>query len=321
MTTVHSGALIIDKPEGLSSSDGVTRLKWALIHSKLAQKGFKIGHGGTLDPFATGVLVVLIGEATKLADCYLHSKKTYTGTIRLGISTDSGDPTGVPSPEVAIPELENSSWQELAHEFVRGPYFQVPPMHSAKKRDGVALYELARKGQTLEREAILKKIYSFNVTKDSPPSLSELLFEVSCESGTYVRVIAEDLAKKAGTLGHLTALRRTRSSDRSLDEALPLQECLDRISGTGTLNTLPNFIPLKNLATHIPSLEISPNDSSAIRTGQSRVIDSFKTLALQAEHPGRYLLLKDEFSWVALFERPTPQEGYRLQRVLNPPSS
>ena len=317
MTAPHSGALIIDKPEGLSSSDVVTRLKWALIRSNLAPKGFKIGHGGTLDPFAKGVLIVLIGEATKLADCYLHSKKTYTGTIRLGMSTDSGDLTGTPSTEVTVPNLPVSAWQDLADAFVQGPYLQIPPMHSAKKREGVALYELARKGQTLEREPILKKIFSFRITKGSAELPFELQFEVTCESGTYVRVIAEDLSKKAGTLGHLSVLRRTRSSDRTLEEALPLQHCLDLISSAGGLNLLPNFIPLKKLASHIPSLEINSADSSAIRAGQTRVIDSFKALAYKADHSSRYVLLKDPESWVALLERPHSQEAFRLQRVFN----
>jgi tRNA pseudouridine55 synthase len=193
-------------------------------------------------------------------------------------------------------------------------------MHSAKKRDGVALYELARAGKTVERDPILKQIHAFTVTPGTLRSPPELQFEVTCESGTYVRVIAEDLAKKAGTLGHLTALRRTRSSDRSLAEALPLQDCLDRIASSEALNTLPNFIPLKRLATHIPNFEITPHESSAIRNGQARVIDSLKARASGTNHPGRYLLLRDQESWVALLERPSSEEGFRLQRVFNPAS-
>ena len=316
---IVSGAIVIDKPEGLSSSDGVTRLKRALIQSGAAEKGFKIGHGGTLDPFATGVLIVLLGEGTKLADCYLHSKKTYTGTLKLGVATDSGDLTGVPGDPVPVPSLELPEWQGLADTFVSDSYWQVPPMHSAKKRDGVALYELARRGETIEREAILKKIESFRVSAGR--TLQELDFETTCESGTYVRVLAEDLAKKAGTLAHLTRLRRTRSSDRNIEESLPLQETLDRIT-KGGVDSLPNRIPLESLASHVPSLSILPDEAISIRQGLARVIDPLKARADSARTEGRYLILRQKTAPVALLERPDPTIPFRLQRVFTPaPSS
>jgi tRNA pseudouridine55 synthase len=311
-----SGAFVIDKPEGLSSSQVVTRLKWGMINGKFAGKSLKIGHGGTLDPFATGVLVILFGEATKLADCYLHSKKTYTGTIRLGAATDSGDLTGEKTGEKKIPELSLAGWQALAEGFVAGPYLQTPPMHSAKKKDGVALYELARKGVEIEREAIQKEIYSFTL---SHPESDSLEFEVSCESGTYVRVLAEDLAKGAGTLAHLISLRRTRSSDRSIRESLPLEEALRSLAAGPDSGIPSNFIPLHSLATHVPELRIQSGISDRIRQGQMAAIDGVLDQAAELGAKGRYLLVRDGVSLVALLERISSHQQYRLQRVFNPP--
>jgi tRNA pseudouridine55 synthase len=311
-----SGAFVIDKPEGLSSSQVVTRLKWAMINGKFAEKSLKIGHGGTLDPFATGVLVVLFGEATKLADCYLHSKKTYTGTIRLGTATDSGDLTGEKTGEKQIPELSLAGWQALAEGFVAGPYLQTPPMHSAKKMDGVALYELARRGVEIEREAIRKEIHSFTLSNLTPDSLE---FEVSCESGTYVRVLACDLAKAAGTLAHLTSLRRTGSSDRNIRESLPLEETLRGLAPGPDSEAPSNFIPLRDLATHVPELGIQPGDSARIRQGQMAAIDGILNQAAEFGAKGRYLLVRDGGAPVALLERGLSDQGYRLQRVFNSP--
>ncbi|MBU6153747.1 MAG: tRNA pseudouridine(55) synthase TruB [Bdellovibrionales bacterium] len=308
-----SGAFVIDKPEGLSSSQAVTRLKWALINHKIAGKSLKIGHGGTLDPFATGVLVVLFGEATKLADCYLHSKKTYTGTIRLGITTDSGDLTGEKTAERPVPPLSLAQWQQLANQFVDEPYFQTPPMHSAKKKDGVALYELARRGVEIEREPIRKTIHSFTLSNLHPDTIA---FEVTCESGTYVRVLAYDLAKSAGTLAHLTTLRRTASSDRSIAESLPLDQTIEALEKHP--ESLPNLIPLEQLATHVPEIKIDSLRASRIRAGRVEAIQEF------LEHPnrpgleGRYVLIRDDSSLIALLERPAPQGPSRLQRVFNP---
>jgi tRNA pseudouridine55 synthase len=309
--------LVIDKPIDASSSDVVTKLKWAFLRSGAAGKPFRIGHGGTLDPFATGVLVVLFGEGTKLADCYLHSKKTYTGTIRLGVETDSGDLTGTETSRSPIPALSLSDWQALAQEFVTGPYLQIPPMHSAKKRDGVALYELARKGEVIEREAILKKIESFTLSAppDSRTPLGELAFEVACESGTYVRVIASDLAKKAGTLGHLTVLRRTASSDRRIEECASLSETVSAIESGSPVSALPNFVSLDRIASHVPSIGASEAEARAIRQGLLRVIEDLKLRATRAELSGRYAMVRGTHGPVALLERAAAGDEYRLQRV------
>jgi len=307
-----SGAWVIDKPTDLSSSQVVTQLKWGMINGKFAEKSIKIGHGGTLDPFATGVLLILFGDATKLADCYLHSKKIYTGVIKLGVATDSADLTGSATELSPIPELTLREWQHHADRFVNEPYLQTPPMHSAKKQNGVALYELARKGIEVAREAIPKKIHAYTLSDPTPDTLT---FEVSCESGTYVRVLAEDLAKRAGTRAHLIALRRTASSDRSISEALSLEATLLNLKSSGPLSSFSNFIPMDQLATHVPGFSILSTQSLKIRQGQSRAIEPLIEEATRRDFSGRYLLIRDEHSLVALLERTPESPHYRLQRV------
>jgi len=318
----HSGAWVIDKPIGLSSSQVVSRLKWALTQrakslsrDPASRQPLRIGHGGTLDPFATGVLVVLVGEGTKLADCYLHSKKTYTGDIILGTGTDSGDPTGEVNATAAIPDLSLTQWQGIADSFVKEPYFQTPPMHSAKKRDGVALYDLARQGKEVPREAIKKRIESFTLAAGKTPNT--LSFEVTCESGTYVRVLAEDLAKKAGTVAHLGSLRRTASSDRSIRESLDLEECIRNLGTESAPESFSNFIPLDQLATHVPGIEIEISQSLRIRQGQTSAIEDVLRAASSNPQKARYLRVRDQGSLVALLERIQESSIYRLQRVFN----
>lgn len=309
-----SGALVIDKPEGLTSQQCVSRIKHTLINEGLAEKGFKIGHGGTLDPFATGVLIVLIGEATKLADCYLHSHKAYSGIIALGTSTSTGDLTGETKESAEIPPIDEKMWNMLASEFINGPYEQVPPMYSAKKVDGEALYELARRGEEIERKPILKKIESFKVKY---ASTTELSFEVACESGTYVRVLAEDLAIKAGTRAHLKTLRRTRSSDATINCSMGLEQTGSWITNEKDFTKLPNYVPLARVATHISSIRFQPNECESVRRGVNRVIEEI-TAVLSKEHGGRdYLIARDiKGTPVALFEN-RERKGFRLQRVFN----
>ena len=313
-----SGAIVVDKPIGLSSSQVVSRVKWALIRTSAVPKNFKIGHGGTLDPFASGVLIVLLGEATKLSDCYLHSKKTYTGRIRLGVRTDSGDPTGREVEQKPVPKgaasLSPEFWQNHADAFVKGPYHQTPPMHSAKKKDGVALYELARRGISIERPPILKRIEGFRVT---PLSEETLAFETTCESGTYIRVLAEDLAARAETVAHLETLRRTRSSDRDLSEAAPLDTIETHLRSGLPVKDLPAFIPLMGLASHVPALAVSPTTASALRTGLQGPIQTLLKQADSIEDSGRYCLARLQEVPIALLERSTSGAPFRLQRVIH----
>ena len=309
-----NGALLIDKPEGLTSQQVVSQLKWALINHGYAERGFKIGHGGTLDPFATGVLAVFIGETTKLADCYLHSHKAYEGHITLGKHTDTGDLTGTVTEESAIPRLSESEWQKLASEFTAQDYFQTPPMYSAKKQNGKALYELARAGLEVDRAAILKKIILFQVQVRPK---QELFFQTECESGTYVRVLAQDLAKKAGTLAHLRTLKRTRSSDLQASQCRGLDETLKLLTNQTPLSELSNYLPLCQVALHIPSIPIDENTANELRQGLKRALEPLLDEIQKRFPEASYGIARLNQSPIALLENQKFLNRFRLQRIFN----
>ena len=219
------GALIIDKPAGLTSHDVVLRTRRILRERR-------VGHTGTLDPFATGVLVVLLGRATRLAQFLSGVDKEYEAIIRLGYSTDTGDLTGnrIPGPPPK-PDTWTEAEIEAALQSLRGDIDQVPPMYSAKKVEGRKLYELARRGETVERQPIHVCIYEFaairpggQLIKDNLDGTFDLHTRVSCSSGTYVRTLAEDFGKRLYVGAHLAELRRTRVGDFSIDQAITLDD-------------------------------------------------------------------------------------------------
>jgi tRNA pseudouridine55 synthase len=315
--TVHPlppGAFLIDKPKDLTSSDVVNRLKRVLVKKGCAPKNFKIGHGGTLDPFATGVLAVLVGEATKLADCYLHSTKSYSGRIRLGKRKDTGDLTGETVEEAPVPDWKIEQWEEQAKGFTLGTYWQTPPMYSAKKQGGQALHHLARQGIEVKREPILKRIDSFHLRSGDPGCLE---FSVTCESGTYVRVLAEDLAAKAGTLAYLDRLERTSSSDLSLSQCDDLDSTLEKIEHGVPFPEFRNFLPLRTLASHLPRIELREFELGRIRSGVPAEIDRLVRLADQVDTRSRYLIAGIAGIPVALLERSIAGTPFRLQRIFN----
>jgi tRNA pseudouridine(55) synthase len=315
-----SGALLIDKPEGLSSGQVVAKLKWVLTHYGYAEKGFRIGHGGTLDPFATGALVVFLGEGTKLADTYLHSVKAYDGVISLGKQTDTGDLTGSIRQEKAVPQIHLDAWQELAAEFTLKPYEQTPPMYSAKKQGGTPLYTLARSGIEVERKAILKKIHAFSLqwAKDSSETNPDALsFQVKCESGTYVRVLAENLAKNAGTLAHLKILRRTETSDVHLNDCLALADTVAQLEAQTPIEALRNYRRLSQLGMHLPSISLNPESAHLIWNGVKREIDSLCDECVRLHANDRYVIAKVNGIPIALLENLKNPKSFRLQRVFN----
>jgi tRNA pseudouridine55 synthase len=310
-----SGALLINKPVGLTSSQVVGKIKWALTNAGYAEKGFKIGHGGTLDPFATGALIVFIGEGTKLADTYLHSKKAYDGIITLGVAMDTRDLTGTVTAVLPVPHLTLADWQKVADEFVNHAYPQTPPMFSAKKRDGTPLYELARAGIEVPREAIVKKITSFEI--QASDHVQELLFSVHCESGTYVRVLAEDLAKKAGTLAHLKTLRRIQSSDVAISDCITLEETLAEIEKNTPLLAFKNFRSLAKIASHVPSLSIDAESCDLLWRGIQRESLRLGDACFDKFPEHRLVIARVEGTPVALFENLKNLSTFRLQRIFN----
>lgn len=220
------GVLVIDKPAGLTSHDVVARARH-ILHER------RIGHTGTLDPFATGVLVIMLGKATRLAQFLSGVDKEYEAIIRLGYSTDTGDRTGT---RIAGPEpSKGKEWTEheieAALQSFRGEIDQVPPMYSAKKVEGRKLYELARRGEKVDRQPQRVCIYELEairpegqLIKDNLDGTFDFHARVSCSSGTYVRTLAEDLGQRLYVGAHLAELRRTRVGDFRIDQAITLDQ-------------------------------------------------------------------------------------------------
>ena len=204
------GLLIIDKPQGMTSADVVRVVKHRLQ--------CKTGHLGTLDPFATGVLPVCIGEGTKIAQFLSIATKTYTGIIRLGRQTDTGDLTGAVINSAPVPPIAREQLAGLEQQ-LRGDVAQIPPMYSALKHQGTPLYKLARRGIEVERPPRQIHIDALRLTAQDE---SALAFSLSCSKGTYVRTLAEQIGVSLGTVAHLEALRRTHFGAFSLEEALTL---------------------------------------------------------------------------------------------------
>jgi len=208
---VH-GVLLLDKPAGLSSND-------ALVKAKRLLNAEKAGHTGTLDPFATGLLPLCFGEATKFAQDLLDADKTYETTVHLGIATSTGDTEGEVIATSPVESIREQIDAVLAG--FRGPIDQVPPMHSALKRDGRPLYEYARAGITLEREARRVTIHELTLLSWEVPFLR---LSVRCSKGTYIRVLGEDIGAALGCGAHLNALRRTAVGNLSVAQAMTLEQ-------------------------------------------------------------------------------------------------
>ncbi len=209
------GILLVDKPAGPTSHDIVYKIR---RHFNLK----KVGHGGTLDPAATGLLVILLGRGTRASNRFMSSDKTYEGTIRLGITTDSQDGQGIVIGE-ADPSGITRDQLEAAMAKFKGDMYQTPPMVSAIKIEGVPLYKLARKGEEIERKQRFVHIYEFRLLDYTPPSGT---FVLRCSKGTYVRTICHDIGAALGVGAHLSQLRRTESAGYTLKNAVTLDALL-----------------------------------------------------------------------------------------------
>jgi tRNA pseudouridine55 synthase len=226
------GALLIDKPVGPTSHDVVDA-----IRRRFQIK--KAGHCGTLDPNATGLLIIVLGRGTKLSEKLMASDKVYAGAVRLGETTTSYDADGELTASLPVPLLTLEQLNEVAATFV-GDQMQLPPMVSAVKKDGVPLYKLARKGIEVERKERLIHIYNFRFTSYQEPIGQ---FSVACTKGTYVRTLAHDLGEKVGCGGHLATLRRIVSGRFDVADALPL----DKVLALSTAELEKRVIPFLKL--------------------------------------------------------------------------
>ena len=207
------GVLLIDKPSGMTSHDVVDRVRRVLRMKR-------IGHAGTLDPMATGLLIILVGKATRLSQFLMSLDKEYEGTIKLGETTDTQDADGDVQATRLVPALTEAQLLDAMKTFI-GDQYQIPPMFSAKKLAGVPLYKLARKGQEVEREPRFIRVSAFELRRFALP---EFDIRLRCSKGTYVRTIAHDLGEKIGCGAHLSALRRTATDRFNISQAVPLAQ-------------------------------------------------------------------------------------------------
>lgn len=207
------GVLLVDKPRDHTSHDVVARLRGKL-------KTRRIGHAGTLDPMATGLLIILVGKATRISQYLISLDKEYEGTIELGKVTDSQDAEGEVMETRPVPPLTEDEVKTAIKGFL-GDQYQMPPMYSAIKIDGVPLYKSARKGVEVEREPRFIRVMSWELTRFALPHLD---FRVRCTKGTYIRTLAHDLGQKLGCGGHLSALRRTATDKFNVSQALTLDQ-------------------------------------------------------------------------------------------------
>ncbi|MGH8853331.1 MAG: tRNA pseudouridine(55) synthase TruB [Telluria sp.] len=244
------GVLLLDKPVGLSSND-------ALIKAKRVLNAKKAGHTGTLDPFATGLLPLCFGEATKFSQDLLEADKTYEATIHLGIMTTTGDTEGEVIEQRDVDVTREAIEAALAR--FRGPIFQVPPMYSALKRDGKALYEYAREGITLERDARPVTIHGLSLVDYTAPYLKIL---VTCSKGTYVRVLGEDIGAALGCGAHLNALRRVQVGALTVENMITLEDL------QAHADPLSLLAPVDALLSSFPSVELTPELAKRFMNGQ-----------------------------------------------------
>ncbi|MBI2817235.1 MAG: tRNA pseudouridine(55) synthase TruB [Acidobacteria bacterium] len=252
-----NGAIVLDKPEGITSHSAVVQARRILGERR-------IGHIGTLDPFATGVLVLLLGQATRLARFYKDRVKSYQGTIRFGFATDTYDRTGTPTSPVQQPVLDSNTLQRVFSEFT-GAQLQQPPPISAKKVAGVPAYRLTRKGHAPQLSAVQVNIHELELLSVSGDCAA---FRARVSSGTYVRSLAHDIGQRLGCGAHLQSLRRTAVGEFTLTQAVTLEELRSmKVSGT-----IP-VIAMELLLAEFPSVDLGHQAATSAMHGNSVPVD------------------------------------------------
>jgi tRNA pseudouridine55 synthase len=291
-----TGILLLDKPEGMTSAGVIRALKPRLGAAK-------VGHLGTLDPFASGLLPLCIGEATKVARLLLLERKAYVGTIRLGIATDTLDRTGSHTETAAVPTLTASAVPAVAARFT-GRLRQVPPMYSALKREGVPLYKLARRGIEVEREARDVEIHALTLVLDPPDRIE---FSLTCSKGTYVRVLAAEIGIALGTVAHLERLRRTVVGGFRIEDAHPLE----RLTALPVEATMP-LVSVREALAGLTAFAADAEGLTRLRLGQQGPLAQLPPAARAGETA---LLLDAAGDVAAVIEAPTGR-AWRLVRLL-----
>lgn len=253
-----SGVFLLNKPLGFSSNGALQRVRWLF-------RAQKAGHTGALDPLASGLLPICLGEATKFSHYLLDSVKRYQTTIQLGNSTTTGDTEGDVLLEGAVPELNPENIEQVLAQF-RGDIHQVPPMYSALKKDGRPLYELARKGIEIEREARLITILAIELLFYTETSIT---LDVTCSKGTYIRVLGEDIAEALGTFGHLTYLHRTQTGHFDLIPSYTIEYLESLTEQEREALLLPAFAPVQ----HFTQIQVPEGRAEYFSRGMESNID------------------------------------------------
>jgi len=257
------GILLIDKPEGITSAGVVDRVKQA-------SKAMKVGHAGTLDPFATGLLICCIDNATRLARFFLETDKTYRATLHLGVETDTGDSTGKVLSEFSGGVISKDRICSAFQQFV-GKISQVPPAFSALKHQGIPLYRWARRGKTIQKPPRIVTIHRLTVLDIDFPRVR---FEVVCSAGTYIRSLGTDVGTALECGGHLSQLRRVQSGGFHVDEAIPLG-VLEETSAIGRLRE--RIIPMASALKGWPELAVGDTVAEKVRYGRPISADDIPT--------------------------------------------
>jgi tRNA pseudouridine55 synthase len=252
-----NGLLLLDKPAGITSNQALQKVKRLL-------KAKKAGHTGALDPAATGMLPLCFGEATKVCAYLLEADKTYRVTARLGEATTTGDADGDITETAEVPELDRQGWEEVLEQF-RGEIEQVPPMYSALRKDGKRLYELARKGQVVDREARRVRIDELKLLEIRG---NRLVFRVRCSKGTYVRTLVEDIARAAGTVAHTARLHRETVGDFQAEDMLDLPGA-ERLAESGPEALRARLLPADTALASWPGCHIPEDAAERFCGGQA----------------------------------------------------
>ncbi len=269
------GVIIINKPEGFTSQDTVSKVK-KILNVK------KAGHTGTLDPLATGVLPILIGNYTKLSKYLIEHDKTYVAKLKLGKKTDTGDREGniVEEKEVKLRNVE-----EVLKTFL-GKQNQIPPIYSAIKINGKKLYEYARAGEKIEIEPRMIEIYDINLLSIDKEKL-EIEFEVSCSKGTYIRVLCEDIAEKLGTVGYMSSLKRTLVDKFKIEDAIDFETLEENKNNNSFLNK--NLIQMEDIFKNLSKIVLNKRKEDLFLNGVMLTFDNQDGVYNIYNHENRYL--------------------------------
>ena len=298
------GLLIIDKPAAMTSHDVVARVRKITGHRR-------VGHTGTLDPFATGVLVVLVGRATRLAQFLSGAAKEYEAVIRLGYATDTGDITGVRIEKESHAKAQ--SRQSFRKEEIEaglaslcGEIEQIPPMYSAKKVGGRKLYELARRGEKIEREPVRVNVSEFAVAHDdallteNDDGTKDLMVRVVCSAGTYIRTLAEDFGKSLGVGAHVAELRRTRAGQFTIEDA----NTLDRLQEAGQTGSLAQmFISPDAALSSLPAVQLEMEAARRVGQGIDLPIEEANASQWPNDQPVRLRASDGQLIAVGIYDR------------------